>query len=383
MSAQSERDITHIFINGRFLSQRLSGVQRYALETLFALDELISQGAVAATWRFTVLAPPGTPAPALRNIAFRAVGVLKGHAWEQLSLVRAAQGGLLLSFGPTGPLLKKHQIVTMHDAAVVAVPQAYSWQFRAFYRVALPILARRSAAIMTVSEFAKNEVIENFGAPRERTHVSGEGWQHVKRFDADPRVLAKHGLRSKRYVLAVGNLAPHKNLAVIGEAVQLLKGVDYDVVVAGGMDARVFGGGGDAPDRPSSVKLLGRVSDAELRSLYEHAGVFVFPSLYEGFGIPLLEAIAFQCPVISSNAAALPEVGGAGAKYFAPRDAAALARAIDAVMGAEHERNALIAVGKAQLSRYSWRATALSHVAALEAALGASAAERMFTSAYL
>jgi glycosyltransferase involved in cell wall biosynthesis len=376
MSARDHQDRTQIFINGRFLSQRLSGIQRYASETLFALDELITQGAVRPDWRFTVLAPAGTPAPALRNIAFREVGRLKGHAWEQVSLVRAAQGGLLLSFGPTGPLLKKSQIVTMHDAAVVAVPEAYSWQFRAFYRLALPILARRSAAIMTVSEFAKREVIANFGAPPERTHVSGEGWQHISRFDADPRVLEKHGLRSKRYVLAVGNLSPHKNLAVIGEAVKLLKGADYDVVVAGGMDARVFGGGGDAPDRPSTVKLLGRVSDAELRSLYEHAGVFVFPSLYEGFGIPLLEAIAFQCPVISSSAAALPEVGGAGAKYFAPRDAAALARAIDSVMAAEHERNQLIAVGQDQLARYSWHATALSHVAALEAALGTAVSAR-------
>jgi glycosyltransferase involved in cell wall biosynthesis len=353
-----------IFINGRFLSQRLTGVQRYALETLLALDELVGEAPTAADFDLAVLAPPGTPPPGLKHIELREVGPLRGHAWEQLCLPWAARNGLLLSFGPTGPILKRDQVVTMHDAAVVAFPAAYSWQFRTFYRLLLPLLARRCAAIISVSEFAKREVVRSFGAPPERTFVSGEGWQHISRFGRDASVLDQHGLRPKRYVLAVGSQSPHKNLQVLARAAEQLQSTDYDVVIAGGADPRIFG----QIDRRTfeRVKLIGYVSDAELRALYENAGVFVFPSLYEGFGLPPLEAIALGCPVIASNVAAMPEVCGRAAKYFAPHDATALARAIDAVMTSDDERESLARAGAERLSTYSWKATAENHLHVLE-----------------
>lgn len=352
-----------IFINGRFLSQRLTGVQRYALETLLALDELVGDSPTAADFEICVLAPPGTRSPGLQHIELREVGPLHGHAWEQLCLPWAARSGLLLSFGPTGPILKRSQVVTMHDAAVIAFPEAYSWQFRTFYRLLLPLLARRCIAIMSVSEFSKREVVRSFGAPAERTFVSGEGWQHVSRFESDPSVLARHGLRPKRYVLAVGSQSPHKNLQVLARAAAQLQSDDYDVIIAGGADPRIFGHVDS--QTLGRVKLIGYVTDAELRALYENAGVFVFPSLYEGFGLPPLEAIALGCPVIASNAAAMPEVCGRGAKYFAPHDAAALARAIDAVMADDRERESLASAGAQRLSTYSWNATARFHLSVL------------------
>src|SRR4051812_40220778 len=106
-----------VFINGRFLTQRTTGVQRYAQQTLLALDDLVSESSVSCP-SFTVLAPRGTATPSLRTIRFREVGPLRGNAWEQLTLPIAARGGLLLSFAPTGPIVKARQLVTIHDAAV-------------------------------------------------------------------------------------------------------------------------------------------------------------------------------------------------------------------------------------------------------------------------
>src|SRR4051812_38759134 len=109
-----------VFINGRFLTQRITGVQRYALEALLALDRRLAAGREGADFECVVLAPPGTAPPPLSAIEFREVGHLRGNAWEQLSLARATRGQLLFSFSATGPLLKARQIVTVHDAAVYA-----------------------------------------------------------------------------------------------------------------------------------------------------------------------------------------------------------------------------------------------------------------------
>src|SRR5262245_13907749 len=110
-----------VFVNGRFLTQRVTGVQRFAVEVLAALDELLCE--TPRGYSLCVLAPPDTPPPPLRAIGFRCVGRLRGQAWEQGTLQWATRGAPLLGFGPTGPLAKRDQVVTMHDAATRAVPE--------------------------------------------------------------------------------------------------------------------------------------------------------------------------------------------------------------------------------------------------------------------
>src|SRR5690242_19062005 len=123
-----------VVINGRFLSQRLTGVQRFALETLYALDTLLDESVQRNRFRFEVLAPPAAIMPSLRNISFRHVGRASGVLWEQTWLPPYASGRLLLSFSAVGPVLKRSQVVTMHDASVYAQPRSFTWQFRAWYR---------------------------------------------------------------------------------------------------------------------------------------------------------------------------------------------------------------------------------------------------------
>lgn len=353
-----------LYINGRFLGQRLTGVQRYALETLIALDEMLSNAGSARPFDAVVIAPSGTRSPALRSVGFRCVGPFHGHVWEQLTLPIVTRGSWLLSFCPTGPLLKSAQVVTIHDAAVYRVPESYGWLFRAWYKFLLPRIVRRSAVVMTVSEFAKSELIATLEVPAGHVRVSGEGWQHLERFRPQPSVLAAHGLSSKGYILAVSSLAPHKNFRVIARALEHLHDCGLPVVVAGAVDPRVFDGASEGA--LGSLKLLGYVSDEELRALYEHAAMFVHPSSYEGFGIPPLEAMASGCPVVASSAGAIPEVCGDAAVYFRPDDPLELARLIRRLASDHAEREALVQRGYDRLRAHSWAGAACCHFDVVE-----------------
>jgi glycosyltransferase involved in cell wall biosynthesis len=357
-----------VYINGKFLDQTLTGVQRYARETLLAMDALIAEGELTPEFDLKLLAPAGVPAPSLRAIEFRNVGTLHGHAWEQLELFRASRDGWLWSFGATGPLLKRRQVVTIHDAAVRAVPDAYDIRFRMLYELMLPVLARRTALVMTVSRFSHGEVVRCFGADPARTHVSGEGWQHALRVESDRSVLAAHGLQPQSYVFAVSSVAPHKNFAAIARAMRRLEqsGRPLSLVIAGENTQGHFGNVDMSALR--SANFLGHVSDGQLRALYENAALFVFPSLYEGFGLPPLEAMALGCPVVASSAAAIPEVCGDAAVYFDPRDERALADTMTRLLADSDARAELRARGYARLQHHSWTNCAREHLSAMASA---------------
>jgi PST family polysaccharide transporter len=358
-----------VFVNGRFLTQRVTGVQRYAREVLAALDAVAADDPSLGL-DLEVLAPPGVEPPPLRAIRFRNVGPLSGNLWEQIVLPWAARGALLHSFSATGPLLKRRQTVTIHDASVYTVPFAFSWTFRTWYRFLLRVLATRSPCVLTVSRFSRSEVARYFGCDESKIRVSVEGWQHIRRFEADAGILERHGLRPRRYVLAVSSPTPNKNFRLIARAIESIEAPDFDVVLVGSVDGKVFARG-EVP-RASFVKCVGYVSDAELRALYESAGVFVYPSLYEGFGIPAIEAMACGCPVIASRASALPEVCGDAALYVSPYDAQELASAIVRLMESEDARRALVDKGRARIEAYSWTLAARAQVACMDECLRAS-----------
>ena len=349
-----------ILINARFLGQSLTGVQRYARETLHALDDLLTERADSTAPTPIAIAPRGTPRPALKTIGFESCGPFTGHLWEQTTLFARSRGHLLVSFGPTGPLLKRRQVVTIHDAGVDAVPASYSRAFRTWYKFLLPRLLRRAPAVMTVSAFSRGEIVRRFGASLERVHVSGEGWEHVLRVEPDPSVLERHELSRGRYVLAVGSRAPHKNFEVIGHALAKLENFPLPIAIAGGVNRSIFGQG--SLRSHAALRWLGPVNDRELRALYENASAFVFPSLYEGFGLPPLEALALGCPVIAARAGAVPEVCGDAVRYFAPRDAGELAAHLESVLAHPGDRAHWAERGRAELARHGWHGSARKHL---------------------
>lgn len=350
-----------IAINGRYLTQGLTGVQRVAREIAGALDALAGEGRVPP---LRILAPHGAAAAGLAHVPTVTVGQRAGQAWEQLDLPAAANGAMLLNLGNTAPIRAgRQQAVVIHDAGAFDTPESYSFAFRTWYRLLHRVLAWRGARIITVSEFSRGRIAHHLGIAPDRIGVMPEGAEHILRAPADAAVLARHGLAPGRYALAVGTRAAHKNLDVLADVASLLATRGMVLAAVGAVDPTVFrpagaGAGGVA---------LGRVSDAELRALYENALCLVFPSRYEGFGLPPLEAMRCGCPVIAAQAGAVPEVCGDAALWFdgSVRDSlpGMMLRLLDEPGLADTMR----AAGLARAENFTWRRAAETLLRLIEA----------------
>jgi len=183
-----------------------------------------------------------------------------------------------------------------------------------------------------------------------------EGGEHVLRTPAETEVLARHGLAPRGFALAVGTRAAHKNLGALEKAAALLAARGMVLAVAGAVESGAFRGAADATG--SGVRLLGRVTDGELRALYENALCLVFPSRYEGFGIPPLEAMWCGCPVLASRAGAVPEVCGDAALWFDAEGPATPEAALARLLDEPGLADALRGAGAARAKLYSWDAAA-------------------------
>jgi glycosyltransferase involved in cell wall biosynthesis len=302
------QDTPPIFVNGRFLAQPMTGVQRVAHELTSALSQ--RYGA-----RLTVLGPARGMADAA---AATAVGSRTGQLWEQLDLPRNARNGILVNLGNTAPLAHRRQLVMIHDAGIFSTPEAYSRKFRTWYKLLQGLLGRSGAQIVTVSEFSKRELVRNLGLKPARVHVVHPAADHMARLPADDDILAKHDLSRGGYVLVVGTLAAHKNLAALDELAKALAARGTPLVITGAMGGAAFSASKPA-SLPAPAQYLGRVSDAQLKALYQNAACFIMPSLYEGFGLPAVEAMVCGCPAICGDIPALRETCGDAALFCDPR----------------------------------------------------------------
>jgi glycosyltransferase involved in cell wall biosynthesis len=308
-------------INGRFLSQSITGVQRYAREMVVGLDRLLVGSPLPRGMDAVLLLPPDVdPAAELLNGSLRRikpirVGSHTGQMWEQYDLLSSAGGDLLVNLCNSAPLLHRRQIVCIHDAAVKAQPKNYSLAFRIWYHLLHGTLTRSARRIFTVSEFSADEIARCYGADRREIAVVPNAAEHMAAVVPDPQVLRQHGLTPGEYVFALGGNSRTKNVAAVVRALHRMGEPRPKLVVAGHATTRIFSGKGDAEELGISV---GKLSDGELKALYQNALCFVFPSLYEGFGIPPLEAMTCGCPVIVSPLASLPEVCGTAALYADP-----------------------------------------------------------------
>jgi len=342
-----------LYINGKFLAQRTTGVQRFSRGLLLALDQLLARRRTHD--EVVLLCPPGVAyLDGLVHIKQRNCG-RAGRSltwWEQVDLPLAARDGTLLCFSGSAPLLARRCIPTIHDAAVFLHPEAYSWKFVAWYRFLFRWMSNRVPYVLTVSNSSANDLRKFLSKPEYK--VIPNAAEHIGLVDADDGVLGKLGILPRRYVLAVGSLNPTKNFASLVEA-YLASGLGPDIplVIAGDLNRTVFSST-LAPSDGEAIVWAGPVDDAQLKALYENALVFVFPSLYEGFGIPPLEAMSCGCPVIASNASSIPEVCADAALYFPPLDTAALARLLREIRDNAALRQQMIVKGKRRSSAFSW-----------------------------
>ena len=352
-----EREPTswHWSVNGRFLTRNATGVDRYAQEILRAMDALICEGhPLAAGLKLEILCPAGAVAASpFVSIQIRMLPSAPGHFWEQFILPGYVRGGLL-SLCNTGPLALKRQILCIHDVNTRLTPESYGVMFRAAYRLLLPALGHHAARIVTVSRFSQKTLAQFGIAASDEIDVIYDGYEHVLEWNVDCSSLNGADLPHP-FVLMVGSKAQHKNVAIIYSIAEDLAGRGIHIMVIGGEETRVYARERSGVLLPTNVRHLGRVNDNDLAFLYRRALCLVFPSRTEGFGLPVLEAMALGCPVVSSDAASLPEVCGDAVLYASPDDASSWYAAIWRIADEPMLRERLAVAGPRRSKVFSWR----------------------------
>ncbi len=296
--------------------------------------------------------------------------------WHQLGVSLAARGAgaallhMPAGLGPVRALLPT--VVTIHDTIVLRFPELFRPWHRHYTRTVLPRLARSAAAVITGSEATRTDLVEHLGVLPDRIAVVPYGvdalFAPMAAESDEARAVAARYRLPRHFVLAVGAIEPRKNLPRILEAVHRLRG---RAATAGITLVHAGPEGWLADDVPrDTARFLGYVPVADLRVLYGLARTLVYPSLWEGFGLPVIEAMACGCPVITSAVSALPEVAGGAALLVEPTSTDALAAALERVWTDEGLRRDLVARGLERARAFTWERTARETMAVYARVLG-------------
>lgn len=283
----------------------------------------------------------------------------KGHLWEQAVLPFRAGGRLLWSPSATGPVAYARQIVTLHDIAFFDIPEFFAPSFVRAYQALIPLLLRRATHVVTVSEFSRGRIIDRLGLPEDKVSLIYNGVS--PRFGPRPpaevdAVRARFGIAG-RYLLMQATSDPRKNLSRTLEAwsavAQRTPG-DLELVVFGLTGrAHVFGRQQDLAAMPR-VRHLGFVPDDDMAALMSGAEAFLFPSLYEGFGLPIIEAMRCGTAVLTSDASSTGEVAGGAALLVDPASAESIGCGIVALTEGQDLRASLVARGHERAACFDW-----------------------------
>jgi glycosyltransferase involved in cell wall biosynthesis len=328
------------------MRREIGGVERWARELAERLPRLRPE-------RYTVIRPPAA-------LAHRA-----GQAWEQLVLPLAARGSeLLISPANLAPLAAPGNIVVIHDAAPFHDPAWQGRAYRSWHRLLVPRIARRARLVIVPSEYVRAELVELFGLDTDRVRAIAPGVDGRFADPGDPKPLLRRLGLERPYVLAVGTDSPRKNLALLDRISPALEAAGLEVAIAGAARSYL------PRSEPGAARRLGYVPDADLPALYAGAAAFAMPSLYEGFGLPCIEAMATGTPVVTSDRAALPEACGGAALLADPGDPEAFAAALTEAAGSARSR--LTEAGLTRAAGLSWERSAERVDAAIDELLGAS-----------
>ena len=370
----------HIAIDAHSVGTQLAGNETYAVNLIEALAQIdrVNQYTIYVTKneavdRFANRWPnfqvkrtlPHTP---LVRIPLTLAAELRRNPVEVLHVQYTAP-----PFAPC-PIVS-----TIHDLSFEHLPETFTRRSRTQLRLTVRGTARRAAVILTLSEFSRRDIIETYAVDPERVLVTPAAaptnFAPVENETELKDIRERYGIKAN-YLLSLGSIQPRKNLARLIEAYALLRSSRAgnqlpQLVIAGkrGWLDNEIQRAAQRENRNESIKFIGYVPEKDLPALYSAAICFVYPSFFEGFGLPVLEAMQCGTPVIAGNRTSLPEVAGAAALLFDPFDAGALAEAIERIIHNPDTRAELRAKGLERARIFSWTATARLTLQAYERAL--------------
>ncbi len=335
-----------IVINGKFLSQQITGVQRYGLNISKYLPTEINQQKV------TIAAPKGTSIPKeLSHLAVIKFGNFKGNAWEQIDLplfLKKNNNPLLINFTGVSPLLYSNTFLYIHDLSYKHYPEWFSKPFAMYYNFALPINAKKAKKILTVSHYVKNDLVETYNLPESKVNVI---------YCAADEKFKNLNLPREKFVLLVSSLDPRKNIKNAIKSFLKIKS-DYTLKVVGKKHPSFADIGINNDDLSHQIEFTGYVSDKELNELYNKATLFFYPSIFEGFGIPPLEAQKCHCPALVSNTTCLPEIYENSVQYCDPYNVNNMSENLNKLLHDDQQQKKLVQLGLKNEKRFSWEKSA-------------------------
>lgn len=351
------REKLNVIIDARMVDENLHGIARYTYELIKNNEGNINYNLLVNNVELSEKIFEN-----IDNINFikmKSKFLSLGEQFELPKIVNNFNGDVIFH-SPSfvgSPFIKKKMIMTIHDLNHIRFPQFYTPFHKYYYKFIVKNSAKKSKKILTVSKFAKDELLEWLGCSDEKITVTYNGIDKSfrKEFNNEKihEVIEKYKL-PKEFLLYIGNQKPHKNVITLIKALSLIEDEEIPLVINGKLSDECLKKAQELGVE-KRIKSIGFVDDKDLPCIYSLAKIFVFPSLYEGFGLPPLEAMACECPVIVSNAASLPEVVEDGAIRFETLSEKELSKKIDSIINKSIDLNILIEKGLEVTRNYKWK----------------------------
>ncbi len=335
-----------IVINARFLTQPTTGVQRYAYEICNRLPEEIGG------LKVVFVAPKSKFKICFEgNKEVRTIGNATGQLWEQLDLplfLIKNNNPLLINFVGIAPLFYKNKVMFLYDLAFMHHPEWFSFMFQRVYNFVIPINTKNSKFVITDSNYVKADICKSYKLPSTKVHVV---------YAAPAKLFKNLNIDKEEFILTVSSIDPRKNLKRIIKAFKSIDEPNTKLIIVGSKNKTFSNVDIGEEVLNENIIFTGYLKDSELLELYNKAKLFVYASLFEGFGIPPLEAQACGCPCLISNSTSLPEVYLNSVAYCNPESVSDIARGMKELLTNKGKLRDLSQKGFKNVERFSWESS--------------------------
>lgn len=340
-----------IYVNSIFLTQNMTGIQRYSVEISLRLKEFFGDDIVFLTSHNIIHHDIAT------KLEAKVIGTHIKHFWEQYDLPKFLYRNgipLLVNFNMTAPIFYKNCINSIHDLAPIHYPELSSRKVSIGSKIYIPFLLKNAKHVIVVSGFVKDDIINRYHLAKDKISIV---------YNSFGIQFSNANLMRNSYIFTIG-IDSRKNLIRIIEVFKNFPHIEILIAGSGRFDVALPNV--DIKALPSNIKFIGRISDEELVEYYNKAKLFLFPSLYEGFGIPPLEAQACGCPVIASKVTSLPEVCRESVLYCDPYSVNDIRVKIEQLYYDTKLQDELRAKGFENIKRFSWDESAKKVIEVIE-----------------